>query len=289
MAQAKRVSDADLISSYAKTGSVHKTAVEFGLRGGSVHERLVKLGAQNRMNVFTPSDDRLLVQLYPTYARIGQLDILAKHFGRTKQFLCRQAKRLNLTDPERPKPYLAEGSSARQKEWHRNNPHPRGMAGKKHSEEFKARQSQRSAERWAAMSEEERAALQSKANRTWKGGWREIGGVRKYYRSTWEANYARYLEWLKGRKEIKSWRHEPKTFWFLSIKRGTRSYLPDFEVVENDGSVAYHEVKGWLDDKSRVKLQRMAKYYPDEKVVLVDRDAYQAIARTMKGIIREWE
>jgi hypothetical protein len=247
------------------------------------------LGAQKPMNTFTPANDALLVQLYPTYARIGQLDILAKHFGRTKQFLCRQAKRLNLTDPARPKGYLPQLTSEAQKERIRTNGHPRGMSGKTHSEEFKERQRERGFDRWEGMTEEERLAFSTTGKRSWKGGWREIGDVKKYYRSTWEANYARYLEWLKRRGEIQSWRHEPKTFWFLNIKRGTRSYLPDFEVIENGGKAVYHEVKGWLDDKSRVKLQRMAKYYPQEKIILIDRAAYQSIAKTMKAIIRDWE
>lgn len=302
MPQPKRVTDEQLAASYARTGSVHKTGAELGIHGGSVHERLVKLGIQKKMNVFTPEDDRLLVQLYNTYARIGELDILAKHFGRTKHFLCRQAKRLGLTDPNRPKPYLPQLSSEAQKERIRVNGHSRGMLGKKHSreslskmmgrpqsEEQKNATSQRMFERWHSMTPEERIAFSGDAKRSWKAAWREIGGVRKYYRSRWEANYARYLEWLKKRGEIRSWKHEPKTFWFLAIKRGTRSYLPDFEVVENNGTASYHEVKGWMDDASRVKLKRMAKYYPEEKIVLIDRAAYMAIAKTMKRIIVDWE
>src|SRR5687768_3513242 len=92
--------------------------------------------------------------------------------------------------------------------------------------------------------------------------WRVIGGIRKYFRSRWEANYARYLEWLKTNGEIVSWTHEPKTFWFEKIKRGTRSYLPDFCVIEKNGKEVYYEVKGYMDSKSKTKIKRMAKYYP---------------------------
>ena len=85
----------------------------------------------------------------------------------------------------------------------------------------------------------------------WKSGWRTIGGQRGYYRSRWEANYARYLEWLRVRGDIKYWSHEKDTFWFEKIKRGVRSYLPDFRVTEINGDVVYHEVKGWMDRRTR--------------------------------------
>lgn len=125
-------------------------------------------------------------------------------------------------------------------------------------------------------------------NGTWKQEWLEIGGKRKYYRSRWEANYARYLEWLKINGQIKEWSHEPKTFWFEKIRRGTKSYLPDFLVTENDGSEAYHEVKGWMDNRSKTKLKRMAKYYPEVKLVLIEAKVYNAIKKSMSKVIPDW-
>lgn len=110
-----------------------------------------------------------------------------------------------------------------------------------------------------------------------------------FVRSSWEANYARYLNWLVGLGEIAAWEYEPDTFWFDEIKRGTRSYTPDFKITNNDGTVDYHEVKGWMDQKSRTKLKRMAKYYPNVKVTLIDADAYYAIARDVSGFIPNWE
>jgi hypothetical protein len=125
---------------------------------------------------------------------------------------------------------------------------------------------------------------------TWKAEWVEIGGQRFYARSRYEVRYGHYLEWLKQQGEIKSWRHEPRDreFWFESIKRGVRSYLPDFEVVERNGSVSYHETKGWLDPKSRTKLRRMAKYYPHIRVVLIDKNQMAAIGKTVGGLIPGW-
>lgn len=123
----------------------------------------------------------------------------------------------------------------------------------------------------------------------WKAGWREIGGKRKYYRSRWEANYARYLQFLLEKGQIKNWEHENKTFWFEGIKRGCVSYLPDFEVTENNGFRVYHEVKGWMDSKSKTKLNRMRIYHPTVPLVVIGRKTYNEIERKIAPLIPEWE
>jgi hypothetical protein len=124
-----------------------------------------------------------------------------------------------------------------------------------------------------------------------KPGYRNISSdvTIKYYRSSWEANYARYLAWLKRKKQIKDWGYEVKTFWFDDIKRGVRSYLPDFEVTENDGSVSYHEVKGYMDAKSKTKIKRMRIYYPDVKLIIIDEKQYKLIADKVSKLIECWE
>src|ERR1700733_3907156 len=97
-----------------------------------------------------------------------------------------------------------------------------------------------------------------------------------YFRSSWEANYARFLNYLMSIGEIKEWDFEPEEFEFVGIKRGTRFYLPDFKITNKDGSVEYHEVKGYMDATSRTKLKRMAKFYPHIKIVLIDKKYYTA-------------
>ena len=123
---------------------------------------------------------------------------------------------------------------------------------------------------------------------SWKQQWAEFGGKRNYYRSQWELNYARYLEMLKCLGEIKEWEHEPDTFWFEGVKRGTVSYLPDFKVTENNGAIAYHEVKGWMDARSKTKIRRMAKYHPDVKLIVVDAKAYRALSKQVSGLVDGW-
>src|SRR5512146_3171839 len=111
----------------------------------------------------------------------------------------------------------------------------------------------------------------------------------RYFRSMWEANWARYLNFLVQHRAIREWQYEPDTFWFDRIKRGTRSYTPDFRVTENDGQVIYHEIKGWLDRESRTKLSRMAIYHPSVRVQVIDKHAYRRAARSLSRLIPGWE
>ena len=106
-----------------------------------------------------------------------------------------------------------------------------------------------------------------------------------YFRSKWEANYALFLDFLVKQNEIKTWEYEPDCFIFEQIKFGTRSYRPDFKVFNHDGSFEYHEVKGYMDSKSKIKLKRMAKYYPDVKIVLIDTAYYEAVKKKMSSIL----
>lgn len=119
--------------------------------------------------------------------------------------------------------------------------------------------------------------------------WREVGGKSIYFRSRWEANYARWLQLLQEQRKIRCWAHEPKTFWFEGIKRGVCSYLPDFEVIRLDGSVEYHEVKGWMTPRSQTALKRMAKYHPEVKLVVVDKVEYARLSRDVKFVVPGWE
>ena len=100
-------------------------------------------------------------------------------------------------------------------------------------------------------------------------GWATIGGKRHYFRSTWEIYYAVFLQELKDQKKIIDWFYEPDTFWFDKIKRGTRSYLPDFKVIHLSKEIEYVEVKGYMDKKSATKIKRMRIYHPEIKLRVV--------------------
>ena len=121
-----------------------------------------------------------------------------------------------------------------------------------------------------------------------KAGKRLIGGREVYFRSAWEANWARYLQWLQERGEITGWEYEYEVFRF-PVKRGTTEYRPDFCVVRKDWSLEYHEVKGWKHPKGQTALKRMKLYYPEITVIVVDAKRYRAVAAQMRRIIPGWE
>lgn len=136
------------------------------------------------------------------------------------------------------------------------------------------------------MTTERAAKVRSTAKHGTGGRRSDLDG--RYFRSTWEANYARWLSFLLANRQIKSWTYEPKTFEF-PVKRGNRSYKPDFLVTENDGSRVWHEVKGWMDDGSRVKLERFARYFPAERLIVVDAAMYRGIAAQARQLVPNWE
>lgn len=246
---------------------------------------------------------------YRAAVEAGTLDDLAQSMGRTRLSLASKACEMGLTDAQRARKLAALSASKKCSgvpKW-QDKPHPRGFSGKRHTRKAAELSAAASVAWWSSLTPGEksarvtqnlRAAIEkngkigpaaAERGSSWKAGWREIGETRKYYRSRWEANYARYLQWLKDKGEIADWRHEPETFWFDGIKRGVRSYLPDFRVFENDGTSKLHEVKGWMDARSKTTLKRMAKYHPTETVILVRERDYNAIARQLGRLIEGWE
>lgn len=120
-------------------------------------------------------------------------------------------------------------------------------------------------------------------------GWRTIAGRKLYFRSGWEVSYAWYLQFLKEKKQIKEWEYEPKTFWFESIKRGVRSFLPDFKVVRLDDGHYWVEVKGYMDARSKTKINRFKKYYPEEQLVVVVGAWFKEMRRKLPIVTENWE
>lgn len=247
------------------------------------------------------------------------LDDIAEEIGRSRSAVACKAYSMGLTNKSRMKTdngptdrrrfkgdnkaALASISQHARKRFKEGN-HPRGMLGKKHSNETKEKLSELSSIAQAKVSESERTSRLEKASLSrkkigfsppktkrgsWVAGWRQVGGREIYFRSRWEANYAFYLQWLLENGAIRAWEYEPKTFWFENIRRGVRSYKPDFFVTENNGDQAYHEIKGWMDSRSRTTLKRMAKYYPDVQVILIREREYKAIRRKVMGVVPGWE
>jgi hypothetical protein len=120
---------------------------------------------------------------------------------------------------------------------------------------------------------------------THKQFWAIVGDKQPiYFRSSWEFYYSLFLEKLRQENKILDWKHEPKCFWFEGIKRGVRSYLPDFCITHIDGSEEWSEVKGFLDSKSQTKMKRMAKYHPDVNIRLVGSEWFKSNIKACKAL-----
>lgn len=127
----------------------------------------------------------------------------------------------------------------------------------------------------------ERLKAQTSAYSRTQSGKRNINGREQFFRSRWEANIARVLD-FQGRR----WQYEAMTFPFDKVRRGTRSYTPDFYLPDED---LYIEVKGWWDAKSLTKKKRMAKYHPGIKIEYWDSKMYRVLERQLSSIIKDWE
>lgn len=154
------------------------------------------------------------------------------------------------------------------------NWHPKWMLGKKHTQKTKEIISANSVLWNSNVSSAERKMIVNKSKKTKIMRWTYFNTFRsencysrtkswkrkdidnKFFRSWTEANFARYLNFIKLPFEF-----ETKEFSFEKIKKWSRFYICDFYIPSKD---IYYEVKWWLDPKSITKFKRMKKYYPNE-------------------------
>lgn len=124
------------------------------------------------------------------------------------------------------------------------------------------------------------AASKRNASRTYTKG---IGGIRKdighYVRSRWEANFCRLLQ----RAKI-SYKYEAKSFTLENNERSI-TYTPDIQLDET----RYVEIKGWWDEKSKLKAKLMMQQYPKIKILVVDEPVYKLLSQFYKDEIPGWE
>lgn len=303
---------------YLKKMPVSEVAVALGRTYKATMNKAYALKI-TRETKYTEEEIQYVRDNYKSY----NLREVADYLGREKTNICRLAKELGLDRTKRksenPKTYrdengvphyvgwvrktteeIAETRSAIMKRWHGENEHPKGMLGKHHSNEYRKELARRIKENWANMTPEklENRFLKQRASKVKNGTLnpminssnpysRTKSGKRAdlnntFFRSSWEANMARYYNYI-GVK----WQFEPKTFVFNTIKRGSVSYTPDFYLPEKDRWV---EVKGWMDEKSKTKLKRFEKYYPEEyaKLELITGKEYKEFEKFGR-LINGWE
>lgn len=98
----------------------------------------------------------------------------------------------------------------------------------------------------------------------------------QYFRSNWEANYARILN-----EQNINWIYEPQTF---DLSNGT-TYTPDFKI----GEKKFVEIKGWYDQDSKQKIELFLKEYPDHELDLIGESEYYSLRNLFKHKIPTWE
>ncbi len=113
----------------------------------------------------------------------------------------------------------------------------------------------------------------------------KIGQKTYHFRSKAEANYALYLNFLLAQKQIKKWRYEPQ-FYEFPVKHGATRYLPDFEITKLNGTLELHEVKGRWTGRARMQVKRMAKFYPEIPLIVIDMDYMRTLYRQVGKLLK---
>ncbi len=284
-----------IVESYNRLSSVWKVGEEIGLSGQTVHEILTRLGKIHKMNYFSKEDENFLLEHYAEYRETNRLQELANIMGRTKQFLCRRAKKLGLTDVSN-KPKLTDEEKQRisvnMKQYLSTHPHPKGYSGHKHSIEAKRKISASSKRAWddpnsqfnseAFKQKQSDRMFQSRINGKIKPKSNrkeiisKIGGKEYHFLSSWEYEIAIRLDELKNKSFITDWEYEPERFIFKDVKRGIRSYLPDFKIIRNDG-ILYLEVKGWQMPNGMKRIAMFRERFQEKKLLIIDENEYKSI------------
>jgi len=291
----------------------------------AVRTRCSIIGLRHKSPPWTEEEVAALRAAY-SKGRTHPVDLgeLAARLGRHKSNICRKARGLGLTLPSRRKKRLIslpmagrteqEFQEYRRKTGDRiralweSRGHPRGMLGKHHTDETKRKIGVHFKAMWgdassAVNSPEYREKIAERmrlrhaqgefvSSNTFsrcRRGFRE--DLQLYVRSSWEANYARYLNTLVASGVVTRWEYESRVFVFPSpVTGGVSSYRPDFLVFFSDGRVEWHEVKGWMTSNGKIALELMATHYPSETVKVIGGDWFREAQRgTISKSVPNWE
>ena len=291
------------------SGLIKELSEKLNRTEGSIRNKAYELKITKRDKYYTEEEIDFLKKNYNNYS----MNDLSEMLGRKESNIFKKMKQLNLKkttrkhniiNPKKVHIFTDEekyNMSKKQKERIQIYGHPKGFLGHKHTDESKEKISKNSKSYWEEIdfSKLEKRRLKQREtkiknntlnpmknqsnpySRTKSGKRKDLDNI--FFRSSWEANIARYYNYI-GVK----WEYEPKTFIFETIKRGCVSYTPDFYLVDEDKWI---EVKGWMDDKSKTKLKRFKKYYPEEykKLQLITSKEYNEIKKKMSKFIKNWE
>lgn len=113
---------------------------------------------------------------------------------------------------------------------------------------------------------------------TRKTGWKKRKDLNnQFFRSTWEANFARILNYWKIPLEYEKTRFD----------LGDCTYCPDFKIL---GKEPYFvEVVGFFDETHKKKLGLFMKKYPNEKLQIISKIEYKDLKQEFSKKIKNWE
>lgn len=264
--------------SYCLTNSLFRASHAVGMTRDKLRKVLIDAGYKLNNQKWDNNDDLLLIELFNDTENNWTPGYLSDKLKRTPYSIFARAEKLGITEPPTHRSKTNQLKAAQ---------HTASVLQQAGVESLAAGLPVPVTPPQPKKSIPRKAGVQY--YQKYKGGWETVGGKKIFFRSKWEINYAYYLEWLKDRGEIISWEFEPETFFFEGIRQGHTSYLPDFKVHYPDGTHQWHEVKGFLDAGSKTKLSRFAKFFPDEKLVLVDSEAYTQLKNKLSSIIPGWK
>lgn len=103
----------------------------------------------------------------------------------------------------------------------------------------------------------------------------------QFFRSRWEANYARYLRHIKA-----TYAYEPERFTIALPDGTTHGYTPDFLV----NGTHYVEIKGWMrPERRQAEVIRAAQHQLPKPLMLLSKDSYDQLTRQYGKVIEGWE
>lgn len=261
--------ETEFLACNATKMSHKKIAEKLNKTEKAVRNKCWRLGLVNRENYWNEEEVAILRDMYSDPQKAVLLKNFSEKTGRDKANIVRKAKELGLKTNPNSTEYCQEISKRVSESWRDMTP-----------EKLEARRMKSRETKIANGTLNSSINRENPYSRT-KGGRREdLGNI--YFRSSWEANMARYFNFVGI-----EWQFEPKCFIFHNVKRGSVSYTPDFYLPKDD---MWIEVKGWMDPKSQTKLKRFAKYYPEEyaKLEIIDPAKYKEFAK-WKRLIPGWE
>ena len=254
--------------------SVAELAKDLNRSQNSIRTHKNKYGLKRGNCPMYTDEEKSIIADWYTRDQGVDLEGLSKFLNRPKTSISCIARKMGLTHYGNYTKEQREYRSKKMKIMVKSIEHPRGMLGKHHSPKTLINLSEINKLRAQNMTYEERHKIALKAVETKRanGGFQTTHnaysrckqGIRKdlcqYFRSSWEANIVRYFNY----NNIK-WKYECKRFGYPGEQECVLSYQPDFYLYELN---IWVEVKGWMDEKSKKRLDLFEKYYPEENSVV---------------------